>query len=204
MSSATTFYDFKPKDKKGGEYPLSNLKGKVVLVVNTASKCGFTPQFEGLEKLYKGKPPSPPLPSPNPPTNLILIYTEVKPSHPDFEIVGFPCNQFGSQDPGSNDEIQSFCQLNYGVSFPVLGKTEVNGDKVEPVYEWMKKSRPGIMGLQRIKWNFEKFLIGRDGQVKGRWASTTKPEGLKSVIEEELGKGGATKTSKEGATATKV
>jgi glutathione peroxidase len=110
----------------------------------------------------------------------------MKPTHPDFEIIGFPCNQFGSQDPGSNDEIQQFCQVNYGVTFPVLGKTEVNGDKVEPVYEWMKKSKPGIMGLQRIKWNFEKFLIGRDGQVKGRWASTTKPESLKGAIEAEL------------------
>ena len=110
----------------------------------------------------------------------------MKPNHPDFEIVGFPCNQFGGQDPGSNDEIQSFCQVNYGVSFPILGKTEVNGDNVEPVYEWMKKSKPGIMGLQRIKWNFEKFLIGKDGQVKGRWASTTKPESLKSTIEAEL------------------
>lgn len=112
----------------------------------------------------------------------------MKPKHPDFEIIGFPCNQFGGQDPGSNDEIQSFCQVNYGVSFPILGKTEVNGDKAEPVYEWMKKSKPGLMGLQRIKWNFEKFLIGRDGQVKQRWASTSKPEALKAAIEAELNK----------------
>ncbi|KXS97577.1 hypothetical protein AC578_9768 [Pseudocercospora eumusae] len=164
MASATTFYDFKPKDKKGNEYPLTNLKGKVVLVVNTASKCGFTPQFEGLEKLYK----------------------ELKPNHPDFEIIGFPCNQFGNQDPGSDDDIQSFCQLNYGVTFPVLGKTDVNGDKAEPVWEWMKERKPGIMGLKRIKWNFEKFLIGKDGQVKQRWASTTAPDKLKSAIEAEL------------------
>ncbi|KAK3722523.1 Glutathione peroxidase 2 [Vermiconidia calcicola] len=164
MASATSFYDFKPKDKKGKEYPLSDLKGKVVLVVNTASKCGFTPQFAGLEKLYK----------------------EVKPAHPDFELIGVPCNQFGSQDPGTDDEIQNFCQVNYGVSFPVLGKTEVNGKNVEPVYEWMKSSKPGLMGLTRIKWNFEKFLIGRDGQVKQRWASTSKPESLKAAIEEEL------------------
>ena len=119
-------------------------------------------------------------------TGGLTKFAEMKPNHPDFEIVGFPCNQFGGQDPGSNDEIQSFCQVNYGVSFPILGKTEVNGDNVEPVYEWMKKSKPGIMGLQRIKWNFEKFLIGKDGQVKGRWASTTKPESLKSTIEAEL------------------
>jgi peroxiredoxin len=173
MSSATTFYDFKPNDKKGHPYPLDSLKGRVVLVVNTASKCGFTPQFEGLEKLYKGTSPPPPA-SPHSfhtspqltPTSII----ELKPSHPDFEIIGFPCNQFGNQDPGSNDDIQSFCQLNYGVTFPVLGKTDVNGDKAEPVWEWMKKSKPGLMGLQRIKWNFEKFLISRDGRVVGRWA----------------------------------
>ena len=128
----------------------------------------------------------------------------MKPSHPDFEIIGFPCNQFGSQDPGSNDEIQTFCQVNYGVSFPVLGKTEVNGDKVEPVYEWMKRSKPGIMGLQRIKWNFEKFLIGRDGQVKGRWASTTKPESLKGAIEAELKNAKPTATSAQTPTATKA
>merc|ERR1712230_263372 len=107
----------------------------------------------------------------------------------DVEFLGFPCNQFGSQDPGSDDEIQNFCMVNYGVSFPVLGKTDVNGDKVEPVWEWMKKSKPGIMGLQRIKWNFEKFLIAKDGSVAGRWASTTKPESLKSSIEEEIKKG---------------
>jgi len=168
MSSATTFYDFKPNDKKGQPYSLEDLKGKVVLVINTASKCGFTPQFEGLEKLYK----------------------ELKGQYPnDVEFLGFPCNQFGSQDPGSDDEIQNFCMVNYGVSFPVLGKTDVNGDKVEPVWEWMKKSKPGIMGLQRIKWNFEKFLIAKDGSVAGRWASTTKPESLKSSIEEEIKKG---------------
>ncbi|KAK3630489.1 Glutathione peroxidase 2 [Elasticomyces elasticus] len=175
MSSATSFYDFKPNDKKGKPYPLANLKGKVVLVVNTASKCGFTPQFGGLETLYK----------------------EMKQKHPDFEIIGFPCNQFGGQDPGENEEIQQFCQVNYGVSFPILGKTEVNGDKVEPVYDWMKKSKPGIMGLTRIKWNFEKFLIGRDGQVVTRWASTTKPESLKSAIEGELAKKGTSTATAE-------
>ncbi|EMC99197.1 hypothetical protein BAUCODRAFT_146172 [Baudoinia panamericana UAMH 10762] len=166
MASATTFYDFTPKDKKGNSYPLTNLKGKVVLVVNTASKCGFTPQFEGLEKLYK----------------------EIKPNHPDFEIIGFPCNQFGNQDPGSNDEIQSFCQVNYGVTFPVLGKTDVNGDKVEPVWKWMKDTKPGILGLTRIKWNFEKFLIDREGHVVSRYASTTAPASLKGPIEEQLKK----------------
>ncbi|KAG8160046.1 hypothetical protein KVR01_010683 [Diaporthe batatas] len=165
MASATSFYDFKPLDKRGEPKPLEEYKGKVVLVVNTASKCGFTPQFEGLEKLYKG----------------------LKEKHPDdFVILGFPCNQFGGQDPGSNDEIQSFCQVNYGVSFPVLGKIDVNGDKADPLYDWLKNEQPGLMGLKRIKWNFEKFLIGRDGKVKGRWASTTKPESLEKPILEQL------------------
>ncbi|KAL1868285.1 Glutathione peroxidase 2 [Diaporthe australafricana] len=165
MASATSFYDFKPVDKRGEPKPLDEYKGKVVLVVNTASKCGFTPQFEGLEKLYKG----------------------LKEKHPeDFVIVGFPCNQFGGQDPGSNDEIQSFCQVNYGVSFPIFGKIDVNGDKADPLYEWLKNEQPGLMGLKRIKWNFEKFLIGRDGKVKGRWASTTKPESLEKPILEQL------------------
>ncbi|KAK3673482.1 Glutathione peroxidase 2 [Recurvomyces mirabilis] len=180
MSSATTFYDFTPKNKTGKPYPLTDLKGKVVLVVNTASKCGFTPQFEGLEKLYK----------------------ELKPSHPDFEILGFPCNQFAAQDPGSNEEIQEFCQLNYGVSFPILGKTDVNGSNVEPVWEWMKTSKPGLMGLTRIKWNFEKFLIGRDGKVVQRWASTSTPAGLKGAIEGELKKAKPTGTKPEAPTPT--
>ena len=154
--------------ERGEPYPLANLRGKVVLVVNTASKCGFTPQFDGLEKLYQS----------------------VSGKYPDsFVILGFPCNQFGNQDPGSNDTIQEFCQLNYGVTFPVLGKTDVNGDKAEPVFDWLKKEKPGVMGLKRIKWNFEKFLVGRDGAVKARWASTAKPESLEGAILEELKKG---------------
>jgi len=165
MASATSFYDFKPLDKRGEPFPLSELQNKVVLVVNTASKCGFTPQFDGLEKLYQ----------------------EIKEKHGDkFTILGFPCNQFGSQDPGSNSEIQDFCRINYGVTFPVLGKIDVNGAKADPVYEWLKAQQGGIFGLKMIKWNFEKFLIGVDGKVKGRWASTTKPETLKDAIEKEL------------------
>ncbi|KAH9909738.1 glutathione peroxidase [Xylariomycetidae sp. FL2044] len=165
MASATTFFDFKPKDKKGAETPLSEYKGKVVLVVNTASKCGFTPQYAGFETLYK----------------------TIKEKYPDdFIILGFPCNQFGSQEPEGDDSIQNFCQVNYGVTFPILGKTEVNGDKAEPVWEWMKNEKPGVMGLKRVKWNFEKFLIGRDGQVKERWASLTKPETLESRILQEI------------------
>ncbi|MCJ1419852.1 hypothetical protein MMC32_006208 [Xylographa parallela] len=176
MASATSFYDFKPLDKKGQPYELASLKGKTVLVVNTASKCGFTPQFEGLEKLYK---------------NIIS-------KHPNqFLILGFPCNQFGNQDPGTDDTIQEFCQVNYGVSFPIMKKTDVNGDKAEPVYEWMKKEMPGLMGMKRIKWNFEKFLIGPDGQVKGRWASTTKPEALEGPILAELGSEGKKAKDKE-------
>lgn len=146
---------------------LADYKGKVVLVVNTASKCGFTPQFAGLEKLYK----------------------DVREKHgDDFVILGFPCNQFGSQDPGTDEEIQSFCQVNYGVTFPVLQKIDVNGDNASPLYNWLKEEKPGLMGLKRIKWNFEKFLIGRDGKVKARWASTTKPETLEKPVLEELEK----------------
>ncbi|KAH8157447.1 hypothetical protein CIB48_g10800 [Xylaria polymorpha] len=165
MASATTFWDFTPKDKTGADKPLADYKGKVVLVVNTASKCGFTPQFAGLEKLYK----------------------DITASNPDdFVILGFPCNQFASQDPGSNDEIQEFCQVNYGVTFPIFGKVEVNGDKPEPVYNWLKNEQAGVLGIKRVKWNFEKFLIGRDGKVKGRWASTTKPEALEKPIKEQI------------------
>lgn len=173
MNDPKNFFDFTPKDKKAAEHPLSQYEGKVVLAVNTASKCGFTPQFAGLEKLWK----------------------DIHSKHPDdFVILGFPCNQFGGQDPGSNDDIQSFCQLNYGVSFPVLGKTDVNGNNAEPVWEWMKSEKPGLMGLKRIKWNFEKFLIGRDGKVVNRWASTSKPEGLEKDILREIEKQAPTKS----------
>ncbi|KAI9845013.1 MAG: hypothetical protein M1837_005157 [Sclerophora amabilis] len=186
-TSASSFYDFTPLDSKGKPYPLSAFKGKVVLVVNVASKCGFTPQYTALETVYKSFSDSPAgedstataasSPSPN----------------SDFTTLGFPCNQFGGQEPGSDEDIQQFCTLNYGVSFPVLAKVDVNGDNEDPLWGWMKKEKPGLMGMKRIKWNFEKFLIGRDGQVKGRWASTTKPESIKDAIEAELKKGGETK-----------
>ncbi|KAB5545708.1 glutathione peroxidase [Coniochaeta sp. 2T2.1] len=165
MASATTFYDFQPLDKRGQPLPLSSYKGKVVLIVNTASKCGFTPQYAGLEKLYK---------------SLKEKYND------QFVILGFPCNQFGGQEPGTNDDIESFCQLNYGVSFPIMDKTDVNGDNANPLFEWLKEEKPGLLGLKRIKWNFEKFLVGKDGKVKGRWASTTKPESLEKDIVAEL------------------
>ncbi|RQM04913.1 hypothetical protein DH86_00002710 [Scytalidium sp. 3C] len=165
--------------EKGEPFPLDQYKGKVVLVVNVASKCGFTPQYKGLEELYKS----------------------VRAQHPDFEIIGFPCNQFGSQEPGSNDDIQNFCQLNYGVTFPVLGKTEVNGDNANPVYKWLKNEKSGLLGMKLIKWNFEKFLIGRDGKVKGRWASIATPKSLEPQILAELKKGspagGATTKAEE-------
>jgi len=165
MASATSFYDFKPLDKKGQPVPLSEYKGKVVLIVNTASKCGFTPQYEGLERLYKG----------------------IKEKHgDDFVILGFPCNQFGGQEPGTDDDIQSFCQINYGVTFPIFGKTDVNGDKANPLFEWLKEEKPGLLGIKMVKWNFEKWLVGRDGKVKQRWASTTKPESLEKPILEQL------------------
>ncbi|PTD03641.1 hypothetical protein HYE67_004313 [Fusarium culmorum] len=165
MASATSFYDFKPLDKRGQEVPLADYKGKVVLIVNTASKCGFTPQYAGLEKLW----------------------TDLKGKYPDdFVILGFPCNQFGGQEPGTDDDIQEFCQLNYGVTFPIMQKTEVNGDGTNPLWVWLKDQQSGLLGLKRIKWNFEKFLVGRDGKVKGRWASTTKPESLEKPILEAL------------------
>ncbi|KAJ5550949.1 Glutathione peroxidase, partial [Penicillium sp. DV-2018c] len=167
MASATSFFDFEPVDKKGSPFPLSSLNGKVVLVVNTASKCGFTPQFEGLEKLHK---------------KLIAEYPE------DFTVLGFPCNQFGNQDPGTDDDIQSFCQVNYGVSFPVLGKTDVNGGNAAPVWTFLKEQQPGLLGLKRVKWNFEKFLVSADGKVVGRWSSVTKPEGLESEIVKQIEK----------------
>ncbi|KAJ5155767.1 hypothetical protein N7492_008570 [Penicillium capsulatum] len=167
MSSATTFFDFEPADKKGEPFPLSSLQGKVVLVVNTASQCSFTPQFEGLETLYKS----------------------LKSRYPDdFTILGFPCNQFKNQDPGSNDDIQSFCQLNYGVTFPVLGKLDVNGDSTAPVFSWLKERAPGVMGLKRVKWNFEKFLVSADGKVVTRWSTFTKPDALEEPIVKELEK----------------
>lgn len=115
-----------------------------------------------------------------------IIHADLKTKHPNFEILAFPCNQFNGQEPGSNAEIQNFCVLNHKVSYKVLGKTDVNGASPEPVWEWMKKEKPGLMGLQRVKWNFEKFLIGKDGLVKGRWASTTKPEAIRGAIEAEL------------------
>lgn len=158
----SAFYDLKPLDSKNQPFPFANLKGKVVLIVNVASKCGFTPQYEGLEQLYKQ-------------------YKDK-----DLVIVGFPCNQFLGQEPGSSDEISQFCKVNYGVTFPVLKKIDVNGDNTDPVYTYLKAQKSGLLGLTRIKWNFEKFLIDRNGNVTSRYGSTTKPEDIKKDIEKLL------------------
>jgi len=153
--------EFSARSITGEEVELSQYQGKTVLVVNTASKCGFTPQYEGLESLY-GE------------------YHDQ-----GLEILGFPCDQFGHQEPGSEEEIQEFCSLNYGVSFPMFAKVDVNGDGSHPLYGWLRSEKGGVLG-NRIKWNFTKFLIGRDGKVIGRYASTTKPEKLSSDIEKAL------------------
>jgi len=167
MSKATTFYDFEPQDKTGKPFPLYSLKGKAVLIVNTASKCGFTPQLKSLESLYQ----------------------TFNTAYPDkFTIIGFPCNQFGSQDPGTNDEIQTFCAVNYGVTFPVVAKVDVNGEDAAPLWKWLKSEMPGLMGLKRVKWNFEKFLVSADGAAVGRWSSMTKPESLHEPILREIQK----------------
>ncbi|HET8869602.1 MAG TPA: glutathione peroxidase [Aquabacterium sp.] len=158
----TTVYDFEAQSINGHSVKLDQFKGRVLLIVNTASQCGFTPQFEGLESLWKA-------------------YQEK-----GLTVLGFPCNQFGSQDPGSNSDIASFCQLNYGVSFPMMAKIDVNGPQAHPLYQWLVKEAPGILGTKSIKWNFTKFLIGKDGQVLGRYAPTDKPAGLKADIEKAL------------------
>ena len=156
-----SFYDLSAEQLEGGEFDFKQLEGKVVLVVNTASKCGFTPQFEGLEKIYQ-----------------------------DFKdnglvVLGFPCNQFGSQDPGSASEIGEFCQRNYGVSFPMMAKVDVNGSDTHPVYKYLKKAQCGLL-MDAIKWNFTKFLVNREGEVVERFGSITKPESLKSDIKKLL------------------
>lgn len=154
------FYELTPKDNKGQSFPFTQLEGKVVLIVNVASKCGFTPQYEELEELFK------------------------KYKDRDFIIIGFPCNQFGHQEPGTDEEIGQFCQLNYGVTFPVLKKVEVNGSEADPVYEYLKSQKSGLLGFKGIKWNFEKFLVDKKGDVYERYSSLVKPSSLDSVIAE--------------------
>ena len=159
---ATTLYDFAAVSIAGQPVPLSAQRGRVVLVVNTASACGFTPQFAGLEKLWKD-------------------YAER-----GLAVVGFPSNEFGGQDPGSNEQIASFCQLNYGVSFPMMAKVKVNGSDAHPLWQWLKGEKPGLLGTQAVKWNFTKFLVGRDGQVVKRYAPTDAPDALRADIEKAL------------------
>ena len=162
MAAATSLYDFDAVSIAGKPAEFSAQRGKVFLVVNTASACGFTPQFAGLEKLWQD-------------------YRDR-----GLVVVGFPSNEFGSQDPGSNEEIASFCQTNYGVSFPMMAKTQVNGEDAHPLWQWLKGEKPGLLGTQGIKWNFTKFLVGRDGQVIKRYAPNDAPEKLRADIEKAL------------------
>jgi glutathione peroxidase len=154
--------DFSVVAIDGTPYDLSRHRGQVVLVVNTASACGYTPQFAGLEALWQRERAR------------------------GLVVLGFPCNQFGGQDPGSNTEIGAFCQKNFGVSFPMMSRIEVNGAKADPLFRWLKAEAPGLLGTQAIKWNFTKFLIGRDGRVRGRHAPRTPPEALQADLDAAL------------------
>lgn len=159
----TSVYDFSAKTLPGPPKALADFRGQVLLIVNVASKCGFTPQYEGLEALqkrYEGR---------------------------GFQVLGFPCNQFGAQEPGDAAEIGSFCSLTYGVTFPMFEKIEVNGEGTHPLYAFLKKQKKGLLGSEGIKWNFTKFLVGRDGQVIARYAPNATPESLAADIEKALG-----------------
>ena len=155
-------YDFSVKDIHGKEQKLDRYKNKVMLVVNVASKCGFTPQYKGLEALYK------------------------KLQDRGLEVLGFPCNQFGAQEPGTEHEIESFCELNYGVTFPLYAKIDVNGSGAAPLYQYLKKEKPGLLGSEAIKWNFTKFLIDRKGNVVERYAPNVEPQAIAADIEKLL------------------
>ena len=152
-----TIYDFKTKSNKGAEVDLAQYKGQVVMIVNTASKCGFTPQYDGLEALYQ------------------------KYKDQGLVVIGFPCDQFAHQEPGSNEEIAEFCRLNHGVTFPLMAKIEVNGEGTHPIYQYLKTAARGTFG-NAIKWNFTKFLISRDGTKVERFAPATKPEAIENKI----------------------
>jgi glutathione peroxidase len=161
MSEATV-YDFSADSIEGKRADFASQKGRVLLIVNTASQCGFTPQFGALERLWEG-------------------YRER-----GLVVVGFPCNQFGGQDPGSASEIATFCQINYGVSFPMMAKVDVNGPNAHPLWQWLKAQAPGMLGTEGIKWNFTKFLVGRDGRVVKRYAPNVSPDDLRADIEAAL------------------
>ena len=158
----TTVYDFDALQIDGKKVALKHFQGKVILIVNTASACGFTPQFAGLEQLHQQY------------------------GDKGLEVLGFPCNQFGAQDSGSNAEIAGFCQLNYGVTFPMMAKIDVNGSDAHPLYQWLSKEAPGLLGSKAIKWNFTKFLVGKDGAVLKRYAPTDTPQSLAKDIEKAL------------------
>ena len=158
----SSVYDFEALDITGKPVPLKQYEGKLLLIVNTASACGFTPQLAGLEALHQ------------------------RYADQGLVVLGFPCNQFGAQDKGSNEEIADFCQRNYGVSFAMMAKVEVNGDGAHPMYRWLTAEAPGLLGTQAIKWNFTKFLVGRDGQVIKRYAPTDTPQSLAGDIEAAL------------------
>lgn len=162
MTTAKNFFDYHVKDAAGKDVDLNIYKGKVILVVNVASKCGFTPQYSGLEEIYR----------------------EFKDKN--FVALGFPCNQFGFQEPGNNDEIQQFCSMNYQVSFPIMAKIDVNGGNADPVYMFMKESAPGILGTEAIKWNFTKFLIDKNGKVIKRYAPNFEPKDMIKDIQAAL------------------
>ncbi|SMC17045.1 glutathione peroxidase [Andreprevotia lacus DSM 23236] len=157
-----TIHDFSVNDIHGAAKPLKDFEGQVLLVVNVASQCGFTPQYQGLQALYNR-------------------YRER-----GFAVLGFPCNQFGGQEPGSEAEIANFCETQYSVTFPLFAKIDVNGADAAPLYQFLKKEEPGILGTEAIKWNFTKFLVGRDGKVIKRYAPTTAPEELADEIERLL------------------
>ena len=165
MTHMTSLSDFTATRLTGEEVALSEYAGRVVLVVNTASRCGFTPQYAGLEALYEEL------------------------SDEGFVVLGFPCNQFGSQEPGSEDEIGEFCQVNYGVTFPMFAKVDVNGPDAHPLFEWLKSEKTGVLG-GRIKWNFTKFLVGRDGQVVARYSPSTEPAELAGDVRAALAASG--------------
>ncbi len=158
----TTIYDFSAVTLAGKEVSMAAYRGQPMLIVNTASKCGFTPQYEGLEQLYRAHQAD------------------------GLVVLGFPCNQFGAQEPGSADEIGAFCQVNYGVTFPMFGKIDVNGAGAHPLYQFLKREKAGILGTRDIKWNFTKFLVDRDGKVAGRFAPTTKPKDIEQAIAKVL------------------
>jgi glutathione peroxidase len=155
----STVYDFTADSLTGDSVNLEDYRGKVLLIVNTASKCGFTPQYKGLQKLFE------------------------KYEEQGVMVLGFPCNQFGHQEPGGEGEISEFCELNYGVSFPMFAKIDVNGDNAHPLYRHLKQEAPGLLGSKGIKWNFTKFLVNRDGEVVKRYAPTSKPEAIAADIQ---------------------